>query len=1425
MKFQFASMAKTFRHRALIFATVLAILPTLWMSVSFSQDGISPVNAPKFIPYDAASAGARMAAERTVDGNPIPPSAYQNAMKQWAAIPPSTNLAPPKSAKNKFLPLLSGVTGMVWKPIGPSGITAGSSIWNGRIDAIAVNPTDPNVVYIGATDGGVWKTIDAGAHWTPLTDHEPVLAIGEPTGIAIDPTNTNTLYVGTSSFLKVGNQGTQLNTTIGILKSTDGGGSWIVLGSGFPASNVGNANQFINQSIFGIAVDPANDADLYLAASSGVYYSTDSGQNWFVGSGSSGDLIESLAFDASSPVGSRVLFAGANSVGVLQSTDGGVNWTQSLNKSTPAVAAQLTSHNTATSTAGIGKVAISLAPPTAVPNPAGVQVIYATIEGTGGNFTLASSPYTNILGIFESADQGATWTFQGTGPFNGVGGVCQCFYTNTIAVDPGSPGDGVHDIIYWGGTDTWLSTDSGVSFSDITNGIHADSHSWAFAPGTPSVVYAGNDGGIWRSVDMGANWTGTGGPTATINAGGLQTGLIYHMDIKRDATASVTLAAFQDNGIDQWTGADEWLNTYGGDGCNANFGLVTPTDVSDAYGMGDGGGAFDMSGNSGVSWSSIINNIPNNPHTDAQVQTFGNAITVDPNNAGYLYFGGSANTTVPPPKPAVNIPGQLWQSENYGGSWKQLTNFTAFSSVGPIAAAPGNSNNVAAIQANSLYITANALAATPTFTLIPGTPSSGITRMAFDPNNSTVVYFVTSGFSGGNVFEENFTVSAGVVVPGPVTNISPPLDVPFDGLALDGGTSPSTIYAGSDLGVLRSVDGGVTWTTLDALHFPNAVVSDLQINPTAGVLRASTFGRGVFEFAAATGPVISVNPQSNLQFGTTCAGNTASLNLAVFNVGTTNLVINSVTVSAGSSDFTVAPNPTTPVTISPNAEVDFTIQFTPPSPVTPSTVGPQTATIAISSNDPGAPTTVLTATGTEGNGTENVTGNGVFSTSVCGGGSAVTQTLKINNVGTCNLDVASASLTGCSSAFTLVNPAEFPAPISPDSSLGVGIQFLPTSTGPQSCSLTIASDDPVNPVVLIPLSGQEGSGTINVTGSGNFGTSVCAGSTPPTQTLKVNNTGPCNLNVASAVISCPVTATNPGGLPQFALVNPGEFPATISADSSLDVGVNFTPTAAGPQTCTLIITSNDPVNPASDIPLTGTTPLGSALLTVPAGITFPPTLIQQTAACPVQMGIPVTDGGACPVQINAVTLTQTSSPPDYSLTGLPGLPVTVPAGGQLGSGDLDLVFEPFTLARESTGTVNVTFVNDPITGTTSTDQVPFCGEAVHRGLRVLVTLGGVPVPTVESIELQSAFGPQQPNGDWFTKETIKHAALQTITGTAPCPSFQFHTEFGGISNPRSLKAGTYRVRVRLKIGKKTKTKVVRAVMDECTFTPNVIVAY
>lgn len=898
----------------------------------------------------------------------VPPFAYENAMMQWAAIPTGTAIT--LSAASKARTLATGVAGVVWKPIGPDGLTTlltctegdcgtsdaqrvgaitplstGASILNGRIGSIAINPNDPNVIYLGATDGGVWKTLDAGNTWTPLTDHQPMIAVGQSNSIAIDPNNTSTLYVGSSLGTSAkGSQGIEYNTTLGIMKSTDAGASWVVLGSGFPAGNRGNARGFAGQNIFAIDVDPADSSDLYLGSNTGLYYSADSGQNWRRGKGSAAGQTVTMAFDASSPPSSRVLFAGIYGVGIQISRNSGRKWTTVLNSATPAVAAQLALHSMTGNPASIGKIAIALAPPAR--NPSGVQVVYAVIEGTGGNFPITGISYTNLLGVFETTDQGASWTFQSTGPFDPTRGVCDCGGTNTIAVDPGSPGDGVNDIIYWGGTDSWKSLDSGVTFTSITNGMHADSRAWGFAPGTPAVVYAGNDGGIWRSTDGGTTWTGTSGGPPTINTGGLQTGLLYHMDIQRDPGASVTLGAFLDNGQGRSTGSLSWQQTFGSDGV---FVVFDQQSLDTAYAKANNGPLL-ISTDSGGTWTPIANNLP-----AGQISRFDNSLSVDPNNTGYIYFSGALDRG--PPK----VPGQLFRSEDFGTTFTKITKFSTKEEVGPSTVSPANSNNLAVAAGSnsaSLFISANVLNATPTFTQIPGTPGSQITRLAFDPNDANALYFVTAGFAPkDHVYRVNFRVSGGMLVASTVTDVSPKLNVPFDGLALDGSSSPTTIYAGSDLGVLRSVDGGVTWTTLDAMHFPNAIVTDLQINPTAQVLRASTFGRGVFEFAAAQGPVIAVNPQNNLQFGAVCAGKTVALDLTVYNVGTSALNVNSVQRQLGSSAFSVAPNPSAPVSIAPNAQVDFTVQFK------PTTLGPQSATVAIESNDPGAPAAVLTASG------------------------------------------------------------------------------------------------------------------------------------------------------------------------------------------------------------------------------------------------------------------------------------------------------------------------------------------------------------------------------------------------------------------------------------------------------------------------------
>jgi hypothetical protein len=417
--------------------------------------------------------------------------------------------------------------------------------------------------------------------------------------------------------------------------------------------------------------------------------------------------------------------------------------------------------------------------------------------------------------------------------------------------------------------------------------------------------------------------------------------------------------------------------------------------------------------------------------------------------------------------------------------------------------------------------------------------------------------------------------------------------------------------------------------------------------------------------------------------------------------------------------------------------------------------------------------------------------------------------LQVSNTGPKDLLVTSITRTSGSTDISLASGPIFPVDISPDAHFDFTFLCSPTTVGVKTATFTIASNDPTNPNTLVTTTCTGESGKINVTGSGDFGTQSCSLTPPIQQTLKINNVGPCNLNVASAVISCA----------DFTLVNPNEFPATISADSSLDVGVKFTPTSAGPKACNLTITSDDPINPVLIIPLTGNTQTGSSSLSVPVGLTLPPTVAQTNAACSSTLGVPIKNNGACSVKITNVALSGANQA-DYSLTGVPTLPTTIPADHQLGEGGLNTVFAPLAPIRTSVASVDVTFENDPITHALATDHIPLCGEGDNRGVRVLVTQGGVPVPVVKSIKLQKATAPEQ-NSSIFLNTRLKNVPLTTITGVAPCASYQFHAEFGGPSNPQ-LKEGTYRVVVKLK-GFKAKT--VRFNVETCTFSPMIVVAF
>ena len=1033
------------------------------------------------------------------------------------------------------------IVGTVWAPKGPSPISDGALRDNGMVTAIAVHPNDSNIFYIGTAGGGVWKTGNAGVTWRSLFDRQLSLAIGEPMGVAIDPNDADILYVGTSGRGRVSPQ-----RQVGLFKSIDGGASWILLGSGYPAGNTGNASRFANELINAIIVDPANSRTIYLASSTGVFRSTDAGQNWTVGTNSAGDA-RSLVLDRTSPANARILYAGISGSGVIRSTDGGRTWTQILSAATPAVATALAT------VAGtiMDEVVLDLAPPVSPPAAGGIRVIYVAVAG---NHPTLTSGFPDPVGLFMSTDQGATWNQRAA---TGGPGTSYSGYTLTIAADPASPGDGANDILYYGTSSQARSTNSGASFTNL-GGLHADTHAWAFfRPPAPAatIVFCGTDGGISRSVD-GTTWTPR-------NDGGLQTTLFYNIDIKPDATASATVGALQDNRLETSTTGPGWNTVAGGDGWDIVYDGTTANRLIATTNNGTAPLTRVLrSTNDGASWGDVTPW----PNTGVEAGFFLASLAADPGAAGIFYAASNQN---------------LWQSRDGGGTWRTLTSIPAFFITATVAVAPTNSNNVVVANGGQVFVSTNALAATVglpngvTFTNITrNLPGRSVLRAVFDPNDSTVIYAVLGGFAGAGAAGHVFRTTIGAST---WTNISPALDVPFGAIALDGADTPTTLYVGTDFGVLRSVDRGATWYVLDDIHFPRAPVSDLVIGRGSAILRAATYGRGVFEFTRPNGPTIAVNPQAGLSFGTACQG-PVFLTLEVFNVGTGDLVINSIQRLMGSSGFQVLPNPGTPLIIAAGEDLSFTVQFTPTTPGVP-----EIATIRIVSNDPNAPTVDLVATGVGGTASlETVIADSGDFGEVCLG-EFVDRDLVLSNRGPCTLRIF--GITSSSPAFQAPGVASYPLLVAPGDSIEVPIRFQPTNRGLATGALRITSNDPASPAT-IRVSGVAPPPrlVISLADTGNFG-DTCLGSFHD-EMLTLSNSGHCPLTVSA------ITSSSS----DFIVPETITTPFVIAAGGDLELTLRFQPSHFGLSTGTITIVSDDPGSPLT-FTVTGNTPSGTLTIT------------------------------------------------------------------------------------------------------------------------------------------------------------------------------------------------------------------------------------
>ena len=356
-----------------------------------------------------------------------------------------------------------GAPSVPWRPLGPAPIDdPGRGPVAGRVSTIAIHPRDPAIVYIGGAQGGVWKTENRGASWTPMSDHECSLAMGS---IAIDPVNPNIIYAGTGEQHFSGDS----YYGCGVLRSLDGGSTWEwdrQLASVFLDARRGGAK------ISRVIVDPltagSSSSTTVLAATDfGLFRSPDSGRTWrAVLAGVVNDLVMN-------PVDPSILYAANRSDGVYKSTDSGRSWNRASGGMRDT---------------DIGRINLAIA-------PSAPDVLYAAIRDRGED--AGRGPL-----IYRTDDGAATWR-----EVDAKGSNCYsiCWYALTLAVHPLNP-----DRLHLGaGVGLFLSEDGGQTFKLAhPDNLYVDQHYLVFDTlSGPDALYLANDGGVYRSMDAGVSWT------------------------------------------------------------------------------------------------------------------------------------------------------------------------------------------------------------------------------------------------------------------------------------------------------------------------------------------------------------------------------------------------------------------------------------------------------------------------------------------------------------------------------------------------------------------------------------------------------------------------------------------------------------------------------------------------------------------------------------------------------------------------------------------------------------------------------------------------------------------------------------------------------------------------------------------------------
>ncbi len=697
--------------------------------------------------------------------------------------------------------------GMKPRSIGPAAMS-------GRITAVDVVASNPDIMYVGAASGGVWKTVSGGITWEPVFDKETTLSIG---AIAVQQDNPSVVWVGTGE----GNPRNSLNGGDGIYKSLDAGKTWRKIGL--------EKTRHIHRVI----IDPKNPNTVYVGAigspwgehpERGVFKTTDGGATWekvlFVDNKTG---CAELVMDPSNP---NKLIAnmwehrrwpwtfksGGPGSGMHITYDGGKTWTRKAEKD-------------GLPEGELGRMGIAIA-------RCKPEVVYALIESKKN-------------ALYKSQDGGNKWekVAEVTGQ-NSVNG--RPFYFWEIYVDPKN-----ENRIYSLHTIITMSEDGGKTFRSLVGWkVHLDHHAWWIHPDNPEFIVDGNDGGFNISRDGGATWH---------FMDNIPVGQFYHISVDMNHPYNV-YGGMQDNG--SWAGPayvwrragirnSYWQEISFGDGFDVS---PDPTDTRYGYTMSQGGYLERYDQVTG------LNQFIKPTHPDAKIKlryNWNSALAQDPHDKSSLYYGSQflhkstdkGNTwDVISPDLTTNDKEKQKQDES-GGLTMDATGAENHCTIISIAPSSLDKNVIwVGTDDGNIHVTRDG----------GKTWINASSRIAGLPKNAWVPQIQASAYKAGEAYvivnnyrqfdykpylfrTRDFGATwESVVTPAQVGESNYTLSVVQDPI------EPKLVFLGTENGLWVSLDECKTWTKWTSGYPAGVPTIDMVIHPREHDLVIGTFGRALY---------------------------------------------------------------------------------------------------------------------------------------------------------------------------------------------------------------------------------------------------------------------------------------------------------------------------------------------------------------------------------------------------------------------------------------------------------------------------------------------------------------------------------------------------------------------------------------------------